>query len=345
MTSDAKIGLLLGLVCIFIIAFIINGLPRFRNVASSNELTTTMNDIVGTENGAVGIGTNERNAPGVFDWQNTLMDEASGTVAQEDTGYLLPWGNNAFSGDNLDEDSYYNNYFQGNNYDPTLAYNDTEQGTFVSDYTADQEEVRYQIQIPPVSAQEIVSIDESGNETAVQERPFGGGFSFPNGQNPNQNQQAPSQVNQSQRPKTYTIKEGDGNLANIAKKFYGEIEGNRIVNVNRIFEANKNILKSADEIYVGQTIVIPPLPNAPAGNTQPGSIFSGGMFERVRSIGGGRAENLRWYEVKENDSLWKIAEEQLGDGSRYKEISKLNADILTDENELKLGMRLQLPAQ
>jgi hypothetical protein len=88
MTSDAKIGLLLGLVCIFIIAFVINGLPRFRNVVSSNELTTTMNDIVGTENGAVGIGSNERNAPGVFDWEETVTEEVSPVVAQEDTGYF-----------------------------------------------------------------------------------------------------------------------------------------------------------------------------------------------------------------------------------------------------------------
>ena len=35
MTSDAKIGLLLGLVFIFIIAFVINGLPRFRRAVSS----------------------------------------------------------------------------------------------------------------------------------------------------------------------------------------------------------------------------------------------------------------------------------------------------------------------
>ena len=79
MTSDAKIGLLLGLVCIFIIAFIINGLPRFRNVVGNDELTTTMNDIVGTENGAVGIGTNERNAPGVFDWRDNVIEDTTET--------------------------------------------------------------------------------------------------------------------------------------------------------------------------------------------------------------------------------------------------------------------------
>ena len=362
MTSDAKIGLLLGLVCIFIIAFIINGLPRFRNIVGNDELTTTMNDIVGTENGAVGIGTNERNAPGVFNWRNTVVEETPEDVAREDTGYMSPWGNNDtdyVAENNFDQGNYYNNDsrgggFEQNNYayDPSLAYQDIEQETPVSDSTstADQEEVRYQIEFPFVSAPEVVSIDESNSETSVQERPLNGGLSFPNGQHhsaqsTNRNQQTPQQVIQSNKPRTYTIQEGDGSLAKIAKKFYGEVEGNRIVNVNRIYEANKSVLKSADEIFVGQKIVIPPMPNAPAENNQSGGILNSSLFERVRSIGGSRAENIRWYEVKENDSLWKIAVKELGDGNRYTEISELNADILPDEDDLTLGMRLQLPAK
>jgi len=39
MTSDTKIGLLLGLIFIFVIAFLIQGLPGFRQGRSSNELT------------------------------------------------------------------------------------------------------------------------------------------------------------------------------------------------------------------------------------------------------------------------------------------------------------------
>ena len=53
MTSDAKIGLLLGLVFIFIIAFIINGLPSFKSEVDNNELTTTMVSL----NKQLGIGS------------------------------------------------------------------------------------------------------------------------------------------------------------------------------------------------------------------------------------------------------------------------------------------------
>ena len=59
MTSEAKIGLLLGLVFIFIIAFIINGLPSFWNKSDSGELTVATE---AAEDSTVGIGTNERKA-------------------------------------------------------------------------------------------------------------------------------------------------------------------------------------------------------------------------------------------------------------------------------------------
>jgi len=49
------------------------------------------------------------------------------------------------------------------------------------------------------------------------------------------------------------------------------------------------------------------------------------------------------YEVVEGDSLWKIAEEQLGDGLHYKEILALNPRI-TKQDSLALGMRLNLPS-
>jgi nucleoid-associated protein YgaU len=49
MTTDAKIGLLLGLVFIVIIAFVINGLPSFNKSSSSNDLTNNYVTQVGNE--------------------------------------------------------------------------------------------------------------------------------------------------------------------------------------------------------------------------------------------------------------------------------------------------------
>jgi len=49
--------------------------------------------------------------------------------------------------------------------------------------------------------------------------------------------------------------------------------------------------------------------------------------------------------VKEGDSLWRIASDRLGDGNRYKEIVKLNNDILASEDDIQVDMKLKLPAR
>ena len=77
MTSDAKIGLLLGLVFIFIIAFIINGLPRFRSNTNNNELTTNM---VNSQNDSMGIAAKERKAQEVFNRAERAKRKRAGKV-------------------------------------------------------------------------------------------------------------------------------------------------------------------------------------------------------------------------------------------------------------------------
>ena len=72
MTSDAKIGLLLGLVFIFIIAFVINGLPRFRNTTNGSELTTNM---VSSQNDPLGIGEKEREVQDLIDWPQPQTED------------------------------------------------------------------------------------------------------------------------------------------------------------------------------------------------------------------------------------------------------------------------------
>ena len=141
----------------------------------------------------------------------------------------------------------------------------------------------------------------------------------------------------------YAVCEGD-NLADIAKKFYGPEEGNKRANVLRIFRANRKVLVSPHELRIGQKLVIPPLKTQGSD----GDLFSNSMFETVTSIGRNSlstGEHNRIYAVKEGDSLWSISEALLGDGVRYKEISKLNSGILKNEDELAVGMRLRIPAQ
>ncbi len=50
------------------------------------------------------------------------------------------------------------------------------------------------------------------------------------------------------------------------------------------------------------------------------------------------------YHVRENDSLYSIAQKQLGSGGRWQEIRDLNKDRLSNGSVLRIGLRLRMPA-
>ncbi|MHC4076221.1 MAG: LysM peptidoglycan-binding domain-containing protein, partial [Planctomycetota bacterium] len=151
-------------------------------------------------------------------------------------------------------------------------------------------------------------------------------------------------------PKYHLVGEGD-NLAFIAKRFYGAKQGNKKENIDRIFKANRQ-LKSPDEIYTGQKLVIPALANSSNKKKGVTNAFAGTRFQKVGSVGNRHVyQNSRdarkkgVYVVRQDDNLWEIAARKLGNGSRYSEIAKLNRDILADEDYLAVGMRLKMPAR
>jgi nucleoid-associated protein YgaU len=295
MTSDAKVGLLLGLFFIFVIAFIINGLPRFRSDTNSNELTTMAN----SPNDSY-IGSNERKA------QEALRRERSVRNRRE----------------NVEE---------------------------AQEATRDEGKYRYK---RPLSQGHVAVQDEPITATSEDKVK-------PTRPAPQANRETKVNKPKSARtnlPKIYVVQDGD-NLAKIAQKYYGAVTGNKTINVNRIFEANRRLLKSADDINVGQKLIIPLLKD------EAGSVSTGGLLERIKSTISGKrsstttptktpakprpkppaAKPTRQYVVREGDSLWVIADKQLGDKERFREIIKLNA--LDDEDFLNVGQRLIIPAR
>jgi len=281
MTSDAKIGLLLGLVFIFIIAFIINGLPTFRGGGDkdNSELTRHM---ASSQKETIGIA-------------NPRFDAIGDAI------------------DRFDREA------------PNKRVSPP----------ADSSKPRYEIEVPespdvevPKAEQVRFEDDPPGSEDRMQDKTI-----------------------KPTTPKVYTVVEGDS-LSAIAKKFYGEQEGNKIANIERIYKANRHVLKSVDEICAGQKIIIPPLGAGPHPAAKVQDAFPNGLVEPVESVGRrhplgppAKAAAEKQYVVREGDSLWRIAAEQLGDGNRYREIARLNAGILENENVLLAGMRLNLPVR
>jgi nucleoid-associated protein YgaU len=297
MTSEAKIGLLLGLVFIFLIAFIINGIPIFHKGTDNNKLSTSM---VSLENTPPGLAAKERRIQQAFEAAESAKQTPGESQAQ-------PAENNSLVAMELSSPP------------STLG------ATNLSETTE------------AASAQPLAaSAEKTDNKVDSTEASTEPG------------RMSSSQVKSSEpaSPAVYVVAEGD-NLGTIAKKVYGHSEKNNIV---RIFQANRGVLKSPDEIYVGQKLVIPLLANLQSGKNKLEKLSRPTLLEEVKSIGqksasadSSRLEGNRSYTVQEGDSLWQIATKQLGDGSRYEEIVELNADILKDEDSLAVGMCLKLP--
>jgi len=281
MTSDAKIGLLLGLVFIFLIAFLINGLPNLKANENNNKLTIST---VNSTNNNLGIADNER--------------KVSKQFIQQKIRFKTPLPKN----------------------------NAATKPVIVNRYALIAKPAEQTSKKPANQA-----LKESRRKSAATKN-------------------QPARKIQTQTPalpKTYIVASGDS-LAAIAQKFYGTQAGNKNANIMKIYKANSAILESPDDIYVGQTIVIPPLASSHTRyNTKTSSASA--AYKKLKSIGKGvlaantNQKSSRIYIVQQGDSLWTIAEEQLGDGDRYSDIFQMNTNIIQDEDTLVVGMRLKMP--
>ena len=149
------------------------------------------------------------------------------------------------------------------------------------------------------------------------------------------------------QPRYHVVQSGE-NLPLIAKQYYGPEDGNRRIVIQKLYEANSDILDSPDKIRVNDKLVIPPLEQllndsnttlTASAQTQESSLLSrfAEFFEPVDSD-----KPARLYVVQKGESLWGIAQKTLGDGRRYKEILKLNGGI-KNPDDVRVGMTLKIP--
>ncbi len=364
MTSDAKIGLLLGLVFIFVIAFVINGLPSLRPPTMGKAEVTTISgeDFEAGVEGKVGAVPNlpdlleqprpgSETAPVAAQPSKASVPEAappSGPQPSEPQASQPPTasdGSLRFSlplsgiGKLLDQ----------------LPLAPSRADTYSMDVPKSTPEQ------PAATAHQPVALAPQPRSEPLPEPKLAEMLTKVTGV-VEPAKSAPVAVT-IPGSKTYVVVAGD-TLPAIAKRFYGPEEGNRLANIERIYQANVTQLPSPAQIKVGQKIVIPPplppLPKpatttatAPAPNpNKPSDMLPKTLFEKVESLGKRAPAAVppatpegRWYTVQDGDNLWKIAAGQLGAGSRWDEIHKLNAEILTSQDALKVGMRLRLPAK
>ncbi|ARN57334.1 LysM peptidoglycan-binding domain-containing protein [Sedimentisphaera salicampi] len=139
------------------------------------------------------------------------------------------------------------------------------------------------------------------------------------------------------RYRSYEVKKGES-LSKIAVKIYGK--GDLSEKVEKIYSANKDVLKSKNNVIAGQELKIPP----------DNELSDSDSLKKLAKNHSGSLEytqagsSKRTYVVKDGDSLWKIAKKKLGKGSRYREIIKLNKDKVSNDKTLKPGVQILLPS-
>jgi len=172
---------------------------------------------------------------------------------------------------------------------------------------------------------------------------------------------ASSQQTVSAATKSYTVTPGD-TLSKIAAAHLGSRSKNAI---QAIFQANRSVLSSEDAILPGMVLSIPEADtgsNAPSASDRAKSHDKSAATRTAKEVSPKapakstdqanptpvkqtekESPAYRWYQVKKNDRFASIAREQLGDGSRWKELHALNKDIFPDPSRIREGVRIKLP--
>lgn len=109
-------------------------------------------------------------------------------------------------------------------------------------------------------------------------------------------------------------------------------------NVALILSANPSLKENPNRIVVGKSYVIPAVNSAVATNDS-------SPIELTPSPTKAVAEPEHTYVVKQGDTLWSIAVDELGSAQTISAIKDLNKDVLKGGDRVRPHMKLRLPAK
>jgi LysM repeat protein len=127
--------------------------------------------------------------------------------------------------------------------------------------------------------------------------------------------------------RSYQAQPGDS-LSAIALKAYGS---NSKANRDAIIAANPALAENRDLIVVGRSYNIPSLSAAASAPIQPQPAKP--------------TDATVTYTVKAHDTLWSIANSQVGSANAVATIRELNKDVLNGSDRVRPNMKLKLPAR
>ncbi len=145
-------------------------------------------------------------------------------------------------------------------------------------------------------------------------------------------------------PRQTTVQTGE-TLSHVAQRELGRASRWReIAALNPEIDPNRVVVGQVLRLPEGEAVAAAPASSAsPAASPTATRAAGQGTPPATGSSGSApAASGARTVQVASGDSLWRIAERELGDGNRFREIAALNPGV--DPNRLAAGTRLVLPA-
>ncbi|MBN1870972.1 MAG: LysM peptidoglycan-binding domain-containing protein [Candidatus Omnitrophica bacterium] len=136
----------------------------------------------------------------------------------------------------------------------------------------------------------------------------------------------------------YVVQEGD-TLKKIAAEQLGGIH-----RWQYLYEFNKDRINDPDLLQPGTVLVIPIEQEGQGKSAKATAVSPQAPRPRISSEEQAPKETYT-YTIMKNDSLWKIAKKQLGDGNRWKEIYELNKSKIKNPDSLTPGAEILIPAR
>jgi nucleoid-associated protein YgaU len=332
MTSDAKIGLLLGLIFIFIIAFILNGLPGLHGKGGANQVTAK--DLTDLSSSATDVGPTQ--PAGVA----SDMAPAAGT-GNEDLRYKISLG-----GAPADKTGVVSGLApaggtpsplcptDANGASPKVAQ-DVKDG--VLDITSPE---------PAPKADLVAGVTGDVQSTAV-DAPKANEYTIASGDSPAKIAVKAYGPKDGVKPANVSRIMSANNIKDPTKLVVGKKlqipalptgpEKLTVTNPDSFSKVGTGATSSRSTVK-SDARTNPDLKPEPKATTKSDAKTN----PDVKPAPKGAKE----YTVVSGDNLWKIAAKTLGDRSRYDDILKLNSGKLgKDGSKLSVGMKLQIPAK
>ena len=204
--------------------------------------------------------------------------------------------------------------------------------------------IRAGMTLPPLSAiamrwaRRTVGGPPEGNSSRPRRasRPTrSGGSEQMAGRDLNQRSRPVAVVKPKPKPKRYVVRKGDS----LWKIVRSEWKSTDLTLIRHLIQANPQ-LRGGDKIMAGQTLIIP---LEPARGAAALAVTVPDADPQPKAVLEAKTETIRWYTIRKNDSLARIARRELKNARRWPEIVKLNRE-LDARKPIFAGMRIKLPA-